>query len=1152
MSLEANIVEQLQELRKWQQQQQEELMRRQKEQIQQLSCEQTRVYEALSSSIDDEQSLKELIQSHKKKNGVEEVVESNLIDLDTPDDEDDENECNATEKSQDSSHIDLLHDTDYDEDSISETPRGQLAIECNNDSLMPSRSYNSSFSLYTSTDLIPEDMRSLCSNKSQRSILIDDLPVPSPKKDFSTLLEEKLRDSEAVKFDNAAKPVVKRPFLKKGQGLARFRPKPKSNDNKTCPARSRSVSFSSATQSSASKSSKSENNGRYNSVPKIKKHDTKTSFHSANVQKNILSSKSGARKSISPLLPQKLNFKNVPLPQRKVDNRISNAQQSRKAILDKKKPPVITLDVSNSDLEGKTKKELEEVRIFELLEDKAENSSFCSTSSTVIAFMQQSTPLKQKALLHSATKHQISLNNVGDQTLEEIVSNTESNNLVAPMVQNNNNDQHISQWEVMSMMKNNKSGNKTVLPYGTDIDMHYDKNSNQESNLDQNNASLHVRFAEYNEYKTLSDSSSVSSESGSVRDYNTHGVWSDHSGTPDTSDIESIPQKLKAIGLCNNGKACNSFSCMAKETEDSEYEDEESQNPYNQENGKESRDCTEDDYEDDAESKNDTITSVDTVIEKDEGKSLFKSELVRKRLLELEHEIEVFRKESAALINLKQKLQEERTQLHEERIKMQRFMKEKETTLEAEKRRTESNLMDEKKRLAREKAALENRMKDAYEKALKCKQERHEIQVLREQVEELREESEQKESKWSAMAARQRCQIRVLQSENAKLKQEIEQLLQKQKERLKRAVNSNTRAIHQIGKSLADRKKVSPDKNEEPSQEDKSKKAPHATNVNYDLDLDIMEEKPREVKKVKIPKTLESIARTRNLYEMLLRDATEDFREIQIGEKPFLNQMHDIQKPREEEKEEEENDDDDDDKDTQNKARFTKEGPVDREETSDEGCAVDVESQEQVQSNSHKTNWKTKTDQPKPAMNKQAVREIRHSDGRMELWYPNGNVKKVFPDKGLTKMIYYNGDVRETNQDGVVKYFYAVSRTWHTTMPDGLEILEFPDGQVERKSKDGTLEITFADGSVRIVQADGTDKWAMKDGTIAETTADGDRILTLPNGQREIHTKDHKRREYPDGTVKLLYADGTQETRYASGRIRLKDKDGNLLMDTHQ
>lgn len=40
-----------------------------------------------------------------------------------------------------------------------------------------------------------------------------------------------------------------------------------------------------------------------------------------------------------------------------------------------------------------------------------------------------------------------------------------------------------------------------------------------------------------------------------------------------------------------------------------------------------------------------------------------------------------------------------------------------------------------------------------------------------------------------------------------------------------------------------------------------------------------------------------------------------------------------------------------------------------------------------------------------------------------------------------------------------------------------------------------------------------------------------------------------QRREYPDGTVKTLHNDGRQETRYSNGRVRLKDKDGNVLMD---
>jgi hypothetical protein len=72
-------------------------------------------------------------------------------------------------------------------------------------------------------------------------------------------------------------------------------------------------------------------------------------------------------------------------------------------------------------------------------------------------------------------------------------------------------------------------------------------------------------------------------------------------------------------------------------------------------------------------------------------------------------------------------------------------------------------------------------------------------------------------------------------------------------------------------------------------------------------------------------------------------------------------------------------------------------------------------------------------------------REKVYPDGRKEIWYPNGNLKKISADGSLTKMIYYNGDVKETLSNGTVKYFYAETKTWHTTYTDGLEILEFPE-----------------------------------------------------------------------------------------------------------
>lgn len=72
-------------------------------------------------------------------------------------------------------------------------------------------------------------------------------------------------------------------------------------------------------------------------------------------------------------------------------------------------------------------------------------------------------------------------------------------------------------------------------------------------------------------------------------------------------------------------------------------------------------------------------------------------------------------------------------------------------------------------------------------------------------------------------------------------------------------------------------------------------------------------------------------------------------------------------------------------------------------------------------------------------------REIENSDGSKDIWYPNGNIKKISADGMILKMLYFNKDIKETNiTDGIVKYYYAETNTWQTTYLNGLEILEFP------------------------------------------------------------------------------------------------------------
>lgn len=76
---------------------------------------------------------------------------------------------------------------------------------------------------------------------------------------------------------------------------------------------------------------------------------------------------------------------------------------------------------------------------------------------------------------------------------------------------------------------------------------------------------------------------------------------------------------------------------------------------------------------------------------------------------------------------------------------------------------------------------------------------------------------------------------------------------------------------------------------------------------------------------------------------------------------------------------------------------------------------------------------------------KSTKRVIENSDGSKDIWYSNGNLKKVSADGMCVRMLYFNKDIKETDiKEGTVKYYYSETNTWQTTYMDGLEILEYP------------------------------------------------------------------------------------------------------------
>ncbi|XP_050189695.1 centromere protein J isoform X2 [Myiozetetes cayanensis] len=186
-------------------------------------------------------------------------------------------------------------------------------------------------------------------------------------------------------------------------------------------------------------------------------------------------------------------------------------------------------------------------------------------------------------------------------------------------------------------------------------------------------------------------------------------------------------------------------------------------------------------------------------------------------------------------------------------------------------------------------------------------------------------------------------------------------------------------------------------------------------------------------------------------------------------------------------------------------------------------------------------------------------RETTYPDGKVEqvlkngchlVFFPNGTWKKVGSDGKTVTITFFNGDVKQVMPDQTVIYYYADAKTTHTTYSDGLEVLQFSNGQIEKHYPDGKKEITFPDQTIKNLFTDGQEESILPDGTIVRVQPDGSKTIEFSNGQRELHTAQFKRREYPDGSVKTVYMNGQQETKYGSGRVRVKDKDGNIIMDT--
>ncbi|XP_027008297.2 centromere protein J isoform X2 [Tachysurus fulvidraco] len=458
-----------------------------------------------------------------------------------------------------------------------------------------------------------------------------------------------------------------------------------------------------------------------------------------------------------------------------------------------------------------------------------------------------------------------------------------------------------------------------------------------------------------------------------------------------------------------------------------------------------------------------------------------RSALLRERLVELETEIERFKKENAALSRLKQENQEIRENLRKEKADFQQNMAEELNKWEAFK-------CEENRKLQREKKLFEKHAAAA--RARPDKRERDEIQSLKQQLNALQEDLRKREARWTGTHNRLRQQVDSLSTENATLRDQVRTL---EKLRLSTWKNAESDREKEGGKSGAS-SNIRTTKSKSPFNGIKS--SPESLS--------------KKMESLAVQNPSKNPAKSSGASSSTACQKEPSF--------PVTSPLHISQQL--------------------------------------------IESELNIhhpQLDKNSLHSRMEADRPRDITGKCELEQEESTDGKIDKTCPDGGRLTVFPNgtrkhvsaDGLSVTItFFNGDIKQMMPDQRVIYYYAEAQTTHTTYPDGLEVLQFPNNQIEKHFTDGHKEITFPDQTVKNLYPDGREESVLLDGTIIQQNPDGTKQIRFNTGQRELHTAQFKRREYPDGTVKTVYSDGRQETRYPNGRVRLKNPEGHVVMDT--
>ncbi|XP_033123193.1 centromere protein J-like [Anneissia japonica] len=402
------------------------------------------------------------------------------------------------------------------------------------------------------------------------------------------------------------------------------------------------------------------------------------------------------------------------------------------------------------------------------------------------------------------------------------------------------------------------------------------------------------------------------------------------------------------------------------------------------------------------------------------------SKLLRDKLSELETEIERFRRENAAL-----------AQLRTEREKDLKVLKNEVATFEKQKTE-ELKSLEEFKKEEMKKLKKERRNFEKYQQAMKTmpdKKGREEIESLKDQLSELQEELSNKERRWTASSGRLRKRIEVLETENNQLRDEIKVMEQKRLESLKKDNDS---------------KKIL-----------KKKKSEDITRLSFQPLPEVYVPTTQATAPMESP-WQQAAHLSHQTGDRETADSEKNNRSMKEGTPShYVQQMH--------------------------SKHVT---PTNKDKERSQSIPAEYQPRPSEWGSSPMShplmdNEVNNKEDEKRVGDDETENSIQHPDGKVEhvnkdgsrvILFKNGTRKDISSDGETITVTFFNGDIKQILPDQRVVYYYQETQTTHTTYQDGLEILQFANNQTEKHYPDGTKEITFPDQTIKYLFPNGREE----------------------------------------------------------------------------